>query len=139
MTKQIRPRLRAPVRMLAGGTVITAVVAAVYGWTALLYLGPLTVVGAAGYYVLGGRDTDFAAMLRSQTDERQDYRRLKIQAVVGRVTYGSAAVAYVAAVAAKTTLWPFGIFLAIPTVALVLGWLIYRERPDGRDASRGGS
>jgi hypothetical protein len=139
MTSRIPPRLRAPLRMLAGGAVITAVVTAAYGWGALLYLGPFTVVAAAGYYFLAGRDTDLAAMLRAESDERQDYRRLKIQALVGRVAAGSAAVAYVAAVVAKATLWPFAIFLAIPTIALVVGFVIYRERPEGRDASRAGS
>jgi hypothetical protein len=126
-------RLRAPATMLAGGAIITAAVAATNGWVALLYLGPLTLAAAAGYYVLAGRGSDFAAMLRAETDERQHHRRLEIQALVGRVTAGAAAAAYVAAVAAKATLWPFAIFLAVPTGAFILGWLVYRERADGRD------
>ena len=92
-------------------------------------LGPVIVVGGVGYYVWSGRDSDSAAMLRRQVDERQAYRQLKIQALVG----GGAAVAYLAAFAAKATLWPFVIFLALFVVALLAGWVIYRERGDGRD------
>lgn len=135
MFNLIPARLRAPATMMAGGAVITAAVAATNGWVALLYLGPVTLAAAAGYYVLAGRDSDLAAMLRAQTDERQHHRRLKIQALVGRVTAGAAAIAYVSAVAAKVPVWPFAIFLGVPTAAFLLGWLVYREPADGRDGT----
>jgi hypothetical protein len=57
--------------------------------------------------VLAGRDSDFAAMLREQAGERQAERRLKLQALVGRVTALAASAAFLAAIAAKATLWPF--------------------------------
>jgi hypothetical protein len=76
-------------------------------------------------------------MVRQQVDERQAYRRLKIQAVVGRVMSIGAGVAFLAAWAAKATLWPFEIFLALFAVALVAGWVITRERGDGRDDGTG--
>jgi hypothetical protein len=127
MRRSIPPRLRAPMLIFAGGAVIAAVATGANGWGALLYLAPFIVIATIGYYVWGGRDTDAAALLRNQADERQAYRRLKIQALVGRVTSGAAAVAYLAAFAAKVTLWPFAIFLAIPCVTLLAGWAIYRD------------
>jgi hypothetical protein len=43
-----------------------------------------------------------------------------------------AAVAYLAAFAAKSTLWPFAVFLALFVVALLAGWVIYREPGGGQ-------
>jgi hypothetical protein len=129
MMRSIPPRLRAPVYMLVGGTAIDAIAVAAWGWSSLTSLGPLTVAAAVGYYVLAGRDSDFAAMLREQADERQAYRRLKIQALVGRVMTAAVAVGYLVAVLAKATLWPFVIFLALAGVTFLAGWLVYREHP----------
>jgi hypothetical protein len=137
MMRSIPPRLRAPVTMLVGGAVVAAVGVAVGGWGTLLSAGPIIVIAAAGYYVWAGTDSDFAAMLRRQADERQAYRRLKIQALVGRVTTLAAAVAFLAASAAKAMLWPFALFLAVPGIAFLAGWVVYRERDDGRDDGPG--
>ena len=131
------PRLRAPVIMLAGGAVIAAVAVAAWGRGSLLSIGPVTLAAAAGYYVVAGRDSDFAAMLREQADERQAYRRLKIQALVGRITTLAASVAFLAAIAAKATLWPFYIFITVPAVTFLAGWLVYREHPGGREQQAG--
>jgi uncharacterized membrane protein YtjA (UPF0391 family) len=46
-------------------------------------------------------------------------------------------IAFLAAWAAKATLWPFEIFVALFVVALLAGWVITRERGDGRDDSPG--
>jgi cytochrome b561 len=43
----------------------------------------------------------------------------------------------VAAWAAKATLWPFGIFLALFVAVPLAGWVITRERGDSRDDSPG--
>ena len=129
MMRSIPPRLRAPVNMLVGGAVIDAVAVAAWGWGSLISLGPITVAAVVGYFVLAGRDSDFSAMLRDQADERQAYRRLKIQALVGRVTSGAVAVAYLVAAVAKATLWPYAIILGVTGVAFFAGWLIYREHP----------
>jgi hypothetical protein len=137
MMGSIPPRLRAPVIMLAGGGVIAAVAVAAWGWGSLLSIGPVTLAAAAGYYVVAGRDSDFAAMLREQADERQAYRRLKIQALVGRITTLAASVAFLAAIAAKATLWPFYIFITVPAVTFLAGWLVYREHPGGREQQAG--
>lgn len=137
MTRSIPPRLRAPIYMLVGGAVIDAAAVAAWGWGSLVSLGPLTLFAVVGYYVLAGRDTDFSAMLREQADERQAYRRLRIQALVGRITTLAAVVAYLVAAVAKATLWPFAIFVAVPGVTFLLGWVIYREHSNGREQQVG--
>lgn len=137
MMRSIPPRLRSPLIALVCGAVFAAVAVAAYGWGSLLRLGPVIILGPALYYVWGGRNSDSAAMVRRQVDERQAYRGLKIQAVVGRVMSGGASIAFLAAWAAKAALWPFEIFLALFAVALAAGWAITRERGDGRDDSPG--
>lgn len=138
MMRSVPPRLRAPLMMLVFGAVFAAAAVAGYGWKSLLHLGPVIIAGPVVYYVWGGRNSDSAAMIRQQVDERQAYRGLKIQAVVGRVMSGGVGIAFLAAWAAKATLWPFEIFLALFLVALIAGWVITRERGDGRDDSPGG-
>jgi hypothetical protein len=123
--------------MIVFGAVFAAAAVAGYGWGSLLHLGPVIIAGPVVYYVWGGRDSDSAAMVRQQLDERQAYRGLKIQAVVGRVMSIGACVAFLAAWAAKATLWPFEIFLALFVVALAAGGVITRERGDDRDDSPG--
>ena len=137
MMRSIPPRLRAPLMMLVFGAVFAAIAVTAYGWGSLLHLGPVIIAGPAVYYVWGGRNSDSAAMIRQQLDERQAYRGLKIQAVVGRVLSIGASIAFLAAWAAKATLWPFEIFLALFLVALIAGWVITRERGDGQDDSPG--
>jgi len=137
MMRSVPPRLRAPLSMLVGGAVIAAIVVPSQGWKTLLSLGPLTVVLAAGWYLSGGRDTDFGALMRDKADERQEYRRLKTQALVGIVMSVTVAVAYLAALAAKATLWPFDIIVFVPGVTFIVGWAIYREPGGGQDESPG--
>ena len=137
MLRSIPPRLRTPLMMVVFGVVFAAAAVAGYGWGSLLHLGPVIIAGPVVYYVWGGRNSDSAAMIRQQPDERQAYRGLKIQAVVGRVMSSGTGIAFLAAWAAKATLWPFEIFLALFCVALLAGWVITRERGDGRDDSPG--
>jgi hypothetical protein len=137
MMRPIPPRLRAPLMMLVFGAVFAAVAVAAYGWGSLLHLGPVIAAGPVVYYVWGGRNSDYAAMIRHQVDERQAYRGLKIQALRGRVMSIGAGVVFLAAWAAKATLWPFEIFLALFAVAFIAGWVITRDRGDGRNDSPG--
>jgi hypothetical protein len=65
--------------------------------------------------------------MRDAADERQAYRRLKTQALVGIVTSGAVGVTYLAALAAKATLWPLTILIFVPGVTFIVGWAIYRE------------
>ena len=137
MMRSIPPRLRAPLMMIVFGGVFAVIAVTAYGWGSLLHLGPVIAAGPVVYYVWGGRNSDSAAMIRRQVDERQAYRGLRIQAVVGRVMSSGAGVAFLAAWAAKATLWPFEIFLALFFAGFVAGWVITRERGDGRDDSPG--
>src|SRR5487761_297868 len=101
--RSIPPRLRAPLMMVVFGAVFGAAAVAGYGWGGLLHLGPVIVAGPVVYYVWGGRNSDSAAMVRQQVDERQAYRGLKIQAVMARVMSIGACVAFLAAWAARAT------------------------------------
>jgi hypothetical protein len=130
MMRSVPPRLRSPLIMLVGGAAVGAVGVVAYGWRSLLSLVPLTIVIAVAYYLWGGLGSDSAAMVRQQLDERQAYRQLRIQAVVGRIMSAGAAVAFLAASAAHATLWPFGVFLGLLVVALLAGWAVTRERGD---------
>jgi hypothetical protein len=111
------------------GAAITAVVVAVHGWGGPVYevLLPFVVLLAAAYYLWGGRDSDAAAVLRREPDERQLQRRLRVQALVGRVMSLAAGVAYLVAFSERATLWPFGIALALPGLAAAAGWVLYRD------------
>jgi hypothetical protein len=133
MKRSVPPRLRAPLCILAGGAAIGVVVPPAHGWKTLLGLGLFTVLCAAGWYLAGGRDSDFGALMRDKADERQAYRRLKVQALVGIVTSGAVGVAYLAALAAKATIWPLGILIFVPGVTFIVGWAIYREPGGGQD------
>ena len=134
MLRSIQPRLRTPVGALVVGTVIAAAGVPSYGWSGPLRIELIVVAGAVMYYVWAGRDTDYAAMLRGQADERQTLRRLKMQALVGVVMTMAAMVAFVVAFAVKAPTWPFVIFIIIPGVMYPAGFLILRER-GGADAS----
>ena len=55
---------------------------------------------------------------------------------IGPVTL-AASVAFLAAIAARATLWPFYIFITVPAVTFLAGWLVYREHPGGREQQAG--
>jgi hypothetical protein len=137
MMKFVPPRLRMPARMIVFGSAAVVIAVIAYGWVSVLFLVPFILAAAAGYYLWGGRDSDTAAMIRQQTDERQQNFQLKVQALIGRVMSAAAAVAYLVAVAVKATIWPFAIFVALPALSLFAGWVIYREHGGGRDSSSG--
>jgi hypothetical protein len=129
MKRSVPPRLRTPVKMAAGGAAVLAIGAAVHGWTTVVIVLPvvIVIVAVVGYYLWTGRDSDVAAVIRHQTDERQTILRLKMQALVGRVMSGAAVVAYLIASASKMTIWPFIVLVCLPAAALFIGWLIYGE------------
>jgi hypothetical protein len=137
MMRSVPPRLRAPLSILAGGAAIAAIVPAAHDWKHLLGLGLVTVVSAAAWYLAGGRDSDFGALMRDKADERQAYRRLKAQALVGIVMSATAVVVNLAAMADRAPLWPLEIFVFVPAVTFVVGWAIYREPGGGQDEGTG--
>ena len=137
MMKFLPPRLRAPVNMIVGGSVITVIGVILNGWVAAAFLIPFVVIFTAWYYVLGGGDSDLAAVVLGQGDERQAYRRLRMQALVGRVLSLAVGVISIVAVAVKATLWPVLVLVGLLPLTLLAGWAMYREHPDGREQQVG--
>jgi hypothetical protein len=130
MKRSLYPRLRTPVKMAVGGAAVLAVGGVMHGWETVLAVLPVVVVATVGYYLWAGRQSDVAAVIRHQTDERQAILRLKMQALVGRVMSGAAVLAYLVATASKMTLWPFVVLVCLPAASLFIGWLIYGEHGD---------
>ena len=137
MMKFLPPRLRMPVQMLVVGAVGTLIGVIVWGWVAVVTILPFTLIVAAWYYVLGGRDSDVAAIVLGRGDERQAYRRLRMQALMGQVMSVAVGVTFIVAVATKTTMWPFAVLVPLPVLSLVVGGLIYREHPGAGEQHAG--
>jgi hypothetical protein len=55
------------------------------GWGAALAVELVTVVGACGYHVLGGKDSDAGALFGARPDERQASIGLRATALSGNV------------------------------------------------------
>src|SRR5580658_3661592 len=132
MMKFLPPRLRMPVQMLVVGTIGTVFGVIAWGWAALVTILPFTLIVAAWYYVLGGRDSDLSAIVLGRGDERQEYRRLRMQALTGQVMSLAVGVTFIIAVVTKTASWPFAVLVPLPILSLVVGGLIYRDHPDAR-------
>jgi len=127
MTRSIPPRLRAAVLFAAGALIILAIGGATRGWASLAYVAPVPIVAVVALYLWGARDSDTGALIRHRLDERQEYQRLKVQALVGRVLSIAVALAYTIAAATKATLWPWAILLGLMAIAFVTGQLLYGE------------
>ncbi len=123
-------RLRAPANMIIGGAVITAAVAAGYGWGAAIPCAVIAVVAAIGYYVLGGRDSDIGAMYGARVDERQDLLRMKARSFAAQAVGAVVLVGTVVTVALREPIWPFALFGGVEVLAFFAGLAIFR----GRDA-----
>jgi hypothetical protein len=132
MMKFLPPRLRMPVQMLVVGTIGTVFGVIAWGWTATVTILPFTLIVAAWYYVLGGRDSDLSAVVLGRGDERQEYRRLRMQALMGQVMSLAVGVTFIIAVATKTASWPFAVLVPLPILSLVAGGLIYRDHSGAR-------
>lgn len=123
------PRLRVPVLFLLLGSAVGVILGITLGWQPLIGGEVFVVAVAAGYYLWGGKDSDMGAIAASRPlDERQLLRRLKVQALVGRVMSLACVVAFTVALAAKATYWPFEILLLLVGVTFFGGWAYYRER-----------
>ena len=104
---------------------------AAYGWISVVEMMPVVVAVAAAFFFLGGREGDAGAIVRHQPDERQAGQQLRVQAFVGRTMSVTAAGAYLIAVLAGATLWPYAVVLGVMVVSFVVGWAIYGERTSG--------
>ncbi|MGW5172626.1 hypothetical protein ACWEQU_08170 [Streptomyces nodosus] len=130
MTGPMPPRLRAPLVIIGAGLATGLADVAVRGWatTPVVILVATVGLAAIGYWFVGGRDTDRAALIRREPDERQAQQRLQVQALVGKAMTLAAAVAFATAVALDATLWPFAIALALPVLTAAVGWARYGDR-----------
>ncbi len=139
MKLSLNPRLRSPVILLAAEFVAAVIGVSTYGWSSLASVLPILVLIPVALYVLGGRDSDVGAAVRKRLDERQEMQRLKVQALVGRVSSVAVAVAYFVAVVTDASLWPWAALLGVIAVAFVAGWLLYGEHDhgDGEDDAWG--
>jgi MFS family permease len=135
MKRSISPRQRATAILAVGAAIVVAIGGATHGWATLVDIVPIPVILVGAFYVLGGRDSDTGAVVRHQLDERQAYERLKVQALVGRVLSVAVAVAYIAASAAKSALWPWAILLGLMAISFIGGRLIYGEHLTSRQGS----
>lgn len=122
------PRLRPPIIFVLVALVPLLTGGAAYGWASTVFVVPIVVAAAVVIYLAAGRDDDVGAVVRHQADERQADRRLRVQALVGRVMALAVAVAYSIAVATRSTLWPYGVLLGVLVAALLVGWLRYGDR-----------
>ena len=122
-------RWRAPLAIAIIGAGALIVGGAVHGWATVLYVAPIIIIAIVGYWIWAGRDTDTAALIRREPDERQAELRLKIQALIGRVLSLAVAVAYLYALSRHMTLWPFAALLSVPFIVGAIAWFIYHEHP----------
>jgi hypothetical protein len=121
-------RLAAPAIMIIGGTGLAGAVAAGQGWEAAVPAEALAVVAAIGYYIWGGRDSDFGAMIGSRVDERQSLLRMRAQSLGGVAAGLASLIGYMVAVALKDPVWPFLLVLGAGVIGFIAGLAIYGAR-----------
>ena len=118
-------RLAAPAIMIIGGTGLAGAVVASQGWEAAVPAEALAVVAAIGYYLWGGRDSDFGAMIGSRVDERQSLLRMRAQSLGGAAAGLAGLIGYMVAVALKDPVWPFLLVLGAGAIGFIAGLAIY--------------
>ena len=123
-----RRRLRAPAAMIVGGTGMAAAVVVAQGWKHAIGVMVITVIAAIGYYIAGGRDSDFGAMIGRQVDERQNLLRTRAQALAGVAVAFTAVVGYTVAIALRDPVWPFALFACVDVAAFIAGLVIFGAR-----------
>ena len=119
-------RLRVPGGMLILGTGLAAAVLVGQGWHNAIPVEVVTVITAAGYFLLGGLNTDVGAIYGSSGDERQQMVRLRAQALTGVVTVLAAVIGFMVQIARRAPTWPFGVVVGTAAASFVVGLAIYR-------------
>jgi hypothetical protein len=127
------PRLRAPAVMAMGGTVIAAAVVIGQGWAVAVPVEVVTIAAAIGYYLLGGRGGDLAAIVGRRADERQESIRVRARSLAAQVAGLAALICYVIELARGGAVWPFELFVAVLAGSFLAGLVIYRTRGAGPD------
>jgi len=136
--KSIRGRLRAPIAMLASGAVLAVVGGIGQGWGAAVGVMVVAIAAAVFYYGVGGRDSDYGALIGDRADERQALIKTEAEALSGTATYAAAVIGAVVALALRGpghwgSYWPFGLAVVVGTVSY---W--WRGRDSGFGALIGG-
>ena len=128
MMQTRNPRLVVPVFTAVLGTAIAIGAWVGAGWGAAVVVELGAVVGATGYFVLGGRDSDIGALFGSRADERQASIGVRATALVGNVLILVAIGGTVIAIAGGTAAWPFLLFCVVGGATYLAGLVIYRDR-----------
>jgi hypothetical protein len=134
----IRGRLRAPIAMLASGAVLAVVGGIGQGWDAAIAVMAVTIAAAVFYYGVGGRDSDYGALIGDRADERQALFKTQAEALSGTAVYAAAVIGAVVALALRGpghwgSYWPFGLVIVAGTISY---W--WRGREAGFGALIGG-
>ena len=119
------PRLRRPAVTAIGGSAIAIAALISSGWRGAV-VEAVTVAAALGYYALGGRDTDFGAVMGSHTDERQSNIGMRARSLAACVMGAVAAVGFVIATARGSATWPFELFCGVGAASFLAGLVIFR-------------
>lgn len=122
------PRLIAPTVTVVLGSAIALGAWIGTGWGAAFAVELVTVMGAFGYYFLGGKDSDVGALFGSRPDERQASIGLRATALTGNVLVLVAIGGVVIATATGSSAWPFFLFCSVGAATFLLGLVIYRDR-----------
>jgi hypothetical protein len=115
------PRLVAPAVTVVLGSAIALGAWIGTGWEAALAVELVTVIGACGYYLLGGRDSDVGALFGSRPDERQAGIGMRATALTGNVMILVGIGGVVIATATGTSVWPFFLFCWVGAATFVVG------------------
>ena len=127
-----RQRLLRPAGAAIGGSAIALASLISSGWRSALIVEAVTVAAAFGYYLLGARDTDFGAVVGSQTDERQAGIRMRARALAANVMGLVAVAGFVVSTARGGSTWPFELFCGVGVASFLAGLVIYRSRGEAK-------
>jgi len=128
MIRWLPSRLQVPAVMAVGGSVLAVAFLVGTGWRAGLGVAAVTVVATAGYYLLGGRDTDGGALFGSRADERQTGISLRAAALAGNALVVVALGGVVVTAALGHLAWPFVLVCLVGVAAYLSGLVLYRDR-----------
>lgn len=110
MTSTKTQRFTAPAVVFVGGTIIAAAIAVGHGWSNAAIAEVVTIVLAAGYYLLAGSDSDLGAVYGNRADERQVQVVMRASHISMLLMFAIAFVGVVITVALKKQYWEFELF-----------------------------
>jgi hypothetical protein len=128
MIKTMDRRFLVPATMAIGGSALAIATWIGQGVGGAVAIEITTAVATVGYFVLGGRDSDFGAIFGSRPDERQANIDLRATAFTGMALILLAIGGVIVTTAMGRLVWPFMLFAVVGGVAYVVGLLIFRHR-----------